>query len=59
MKILSFIPLLFIPFVLAAAEPEKFIYKTVGDEEIELYVTRSELTETPITGSSLVLWEWA
>jgi acetyl esterase/lipase len=53
MKILSFIPLLFIPFVLAAAEPEKFIYKTVGDEEIELYVTRSELTETP---SPAVVW---
>ncbi|QXD22822.1 alpha/beta hydrolase [Opitutia bacterium ISCC 51] len=53
MKILSSVCLLLIPFILAAGEREKFIYKTVGDTEIELYVTHSEKTDGP---SPAIVW---
>ena len=52
----SFLPLIalaLIPFTQAAGEREKFIYKTVGNEEIELYVTRSEKTDGP---SPAIVW---
>lgn len=44
---------LLIPACLLAGEPEKFIYKTVGDIEIELYVIRSEKQDSP---SPAVVW---
>lgn len=53
MKILSSITLLLFPLIVSAGDREKFIYKTVGGEDIELYVTRSEKTDTP---SPAIVW---
>lgn len=50
---LPLIAMALFPFTLIAGEREKFIYKTVGDEEIELYVTRSEKTDEP---SPAIVW---
>lgn len=41
------------PLLLNAGAREKFIYKTVGETEVELYVTHSEKTDSP---SPAIVW---
>ena len=50
---LLLIAIILLPLVVSAGEPEKFIYKTVGDEELELYIIHSEKTDAP---SAAVVW---
>jgi acetyl esterase/lipase len=41
------------PIILSAGEPEKFIYKTVDDTELELYVFRPQKQDAP---SPAIVW---
>ena len=52
-QVIPLLALCLIPFFASAGEREKYIYKTVGDEEIELYVTHSEKTDAP---SPAIVW---
>ncbi|MDB2499863.1 MAG: alpha/beta hydrolase [Opitutales bacterium] len=52
-QVIPLLAIFLIPVLGHSGEREKFIYKTVGDTEIELYVTHSEKTDSP---SPAIVW---